>query len=434
MNVVTDLLKENNISITGVLHIGAHECEELSFYIENFPLSSKDIIWIEADKKKCEENTRRGVENVYHSVISETDNECLTFHVSNNKQSSSILELGTHKIHHPDIRYVKDVKVKSITVDTFFSWVEKDPKKYNFWNIDIQGAEMMALRGGTHSIEFADAIYIEVTTERLYTGCSTLNEMDSYFLGLGFQRIRTEMTKWSWGDALYIRKERILQLATPPVKTHYEKTMQDTERDNMLSFINPFSLYAICDHFIGTEHFKESGSRDISRGKNDILKGYNLSLVKDFDIIHCQVDYLETFMDVFMPKIDKLIVLTTGQWHLPQLHKSDLTERVLNHPQIVLWFSQNPIYEQSEKYIAFPYGLKHHYLNHYCQVLRQSSEEKEFDISCLYLGKTHPCRSKFPPSSKKPLPPKEYFTLLKKSKITIRPFVFWIPSKMGSYG
>jgi hypothetical protein len=180
-------------------------------------------------------------------------------------------------------------------------------------------------------------------------------------------------------------------------------------------------LYDICDHFIGTEHFKENISRDISKGKNDILKGYNLSLVKDFDIIHCQVDYLETFMDVFMPKIDKLIVLTTGQWHLPQLHKSDLTERVLNHPQIVLWFSQNPIYEQSEKYIAFPYGLKHHYLNHYCQILRQSSEEKEFDISCLYLGKTHPCRSKFPPSSKKPLPPKEYFTLLKKSKFVISP-------------
>ena len=43
---INEILLKNNIDITGALHIGAHDCEELPFY-NNLGLSNEDIIWID---------------------------------------------------------------------------------------------------------------------------------------------------------------------------------------------------------------------------------------------------------------------------------------------------------------------------------------------------------------------------------------------------
>jgi len=40
-----------NITLTGVLHLGAHECEELGFY-HQMGLANSDIIWIDANQSK----------------------------------------------------------------------------------------------------------------------------------------------------------------------------------------------------------------------------------------------------------------------------------------------------------------------------------------------------------------------------------------------
>ena len=49
-NIIFDILKKNNIKVTGAFHVGAHECEELSFYKE-LGLTPKDIIWMLLMKK-----------------------------------------------------------------------------------------------------------------------------------------------------------------------------------------------------------------------------------------------------------------------------------------------------------------------------------------------------------------------------------------------
>jgi hypothetical protein len=48
---------------------------------------------------------------------------------------------------------------KSVTIDTFFERSKIDLSKYNFWNFDIQGAELMALKGATKSIKYAKDDY-----------------------------------------------------------------------------------------------------------------------------------------------------------------------------------------------------------------------------------------------------------------------------------
>jgi FkbM family methyltransferase len=201
---IQHILSENNISITGAFHIGAHECEELSFY-QQLNLDPTDIIWIDAIPQKVDEAKQRGIPNMYHTVITDKDNEDITFHVSNNGQSSSVLEFGTHSQEHPWVTYVEDLSQKSTTIQTFIKENNIKIEKHNFWNFDIQGAELMALKGAGDLIQTAAAIYLEVNEKELYRGCGLIGEIDSFLSTYGFTRVATEMTVHGWGDALYIK-------------------------------------------------------------------------------------------------------------------------------------------------------------------------------------------------------------------------------------
>ena len=200
---IVKILLENNIHIFGSFHIGAHECEEIHFY-NQLGLKPEDVVWIDAISSKVNEATKRGIPNVYNAVITDKDDEEIIFNVSNNVQSSSVLEFGTHSQEHPGVVYVDKINLKSITIDTFFERNNIDASKYNFWNFDIQGAELMALKGATKSIKYAKALYLEVNEKELYKNCGLITEIDTFLLQYNFKRVLTNITQHGWGDALYI--------------------------------------------------------------------------------------------------------------------------------------------------------------------------------------------------------------------------------------
>ena len=115
-----------------------------------------------------------------------------------------MLELGTHSQEHPDVVYVDKLIQKSITIDTFFERNNLDASKYNFWNFDIQGAELMALKGATKYIKYAKALYLEVNEKELYINCGLMSEIDTFLSQYNFKRVLTNITHYGWGDALYI--------------------------------------------------------------------------------------------------------------------------------------------------------------------------------------------------------------------------------------
>jgi FkbM family methyltransferase len=201
---IINILNSRNIKICGAFHIGAHECEEIDFYNE-LGLKGKDVIWIDAINLKVLEAQNRGIQNVYNAVVTDKDDDEVMFNISNNVQSSSVLEFGTHAQEHTHVFYVDKIKMKTITVDSFFEKNGLDVSKCNFWNFDIQGAELMALRGAKKSLEHADALYLEVNANELYKGCGLIGEIDD-FLKENFERVLTSFTKHGWGDALYVRK------------------------------------------------------------------------------------------------------------------------------------------------------------------------------------------------------------------------------------
>lgn len=76
----------------------------------------------------------------------------------------------------------------------------------NFLNIDIQCAELLALKGMTKVINNYDYIYLEVNKEHLYKDCALIDEIDSFLNTFNFTRVETFWTDYNWGDALYIKK------------------------------------------------------------------------------------------------------------------------------------------------------------------------------------------------------------------------------------
>jgi FkbM family methyltransferase len=201
---VYNYLKQLNLNITGILHIGAHECEELNDYVRN-GINEDNIIWIDAIKEKVELAKSKNIKYIYNEAVSNKE-EDIVFNITNNGQSSSILELDTHKVHHPEIHVVEQRNMKTITLETFFKKNNINPNKYNFWNLDIQGAELFALKGAGNILDNVDVLYLEVNTEHLYKGCSLLNELEDFLHSKNFHRVAIQMTSANWGDALYISK------------------------------------------------------------------------------------------------------------------------------------------------------------------------------------------------------------------------------------
>jgi len=195
----------NNIPITGILHIGAHDCEEKYAY-NRHGIDDSKIIWIEGNESLVEKIKGRGIPNVYYALVDNEEKD-VEFKITSNGQSSSILDLGLHATLYPDVVVTETRKQRTIRLDTLFEQNNIDPSKYNFWNLDIQGTELRAIQSGERFLKFVNYIYVEVNTKEIYSGCPLLNDIDDYLAKHGFGRISYKEydTGHGWGDAFYIR-------------------------------------------------------------------------------------------------------------------------------------------------------------------------------------------------------------------------------------
>jgi len=201
----SELCEKYSFIPSGIIHIGAHLLEERDSYLAK---DVKNIIWIEANPKVYSDISSMSIsesEIIFNYAISDKDNDVLDLYVTNNTQSSSILELGVHKTHHPDIHVTEVLKAESKRIDTLISENNISPENYNFVNLDIQGAELLAIKGFGEILNNIKYIYTEVNTASVYKDCALVGELDEYLSRYGFSRVETKMTPFEWGDAFYIK-------------------------------------------------------------------------------------------------------------------------------------------------------------------------------------------------------------------------------------
>jgi hypothetical protein len=200
-----DFLEEHSIQIKGILHVGAHECEEKQSYNTVLNVPDANIIWVDANDTLTKKNIERGIPNCYTAVLDDSAHPA-TFYLTNNGQSSSLLEFGLHKQYHPHVSVVGSYPVMTETLAHFFQRSNINPTSFNIWNFDIQGSELNVFKGSPELLQYVDVIYTEVNTGEVYKNCGILSEMDAFLQQFGFTRILTELTPYQWGDAIYLKK------------------------------------------------------------------------------------------------------------------------------------------------------------------------------------------------------------------------------------
>ena len=197
-----ELIKKYNIIFKGILHVGAHECEELNDY-EKY-LDRSKILWIEALNDKVEFCKKKYNNIQIENAVVSDKIENIKFNISNNGQSSSILELGLHKYFHPHVWYINSFMIETKLLKDIICNYDIN---YNFLNLDIQGAELKALKGMEGYLNKVDYIYTEVNSDYVYENCALITELDEYLLKFGLHRVETKWCQnYRWGDAFYIRK------------------------------------------------------------------------------------------------------------------------------------------------------------------------------------------------------------------------------------
>jgi len=197
------LIDKYNIRFNGILHVGAHECEEIHEYEKH--LIRDKILWIEAMTDKVQLCKMKYPDiHIENAVVSDIE-ETVTFKISNNGMSSSMLELGLHRSYHPDVFYTHNFKCNTTLLKNILK--QYPDIQFNFLNLDIQGAELKAIKGMGEYLNNVDYIYTEVNSDYVYKGCALISELDSYLSQFNFIRVETQMTDWKWGDAFYIRSK-----------------------------------------------------------------------------------------------------------------------------------------------------------------------------------------------------------------------------------
>ncbi len=200
---ISNLLNFFKIQVKGILHVGAHKCEELEAYLQH--TASNKIWWIEAFSNLIEENLKNNPDlNIIQGVVSDKDDEEVEFKITNNTLSSSILDLDYHKEIHPHVVVTDILKLKTKTLKSIL--LENNlENEHNVLILDIQGAELLALYGLGSLLENFNAIYTEVNEKELYKDCCKVEDLDSYLSKFKFER-KYINTLNGYGNALYLKK------------------------------------------------------------------------------------------------------------------------------------------------------------------------------------------------------------------------------------
>jgi FkbM family methyltransferase len=172
-------------NIDCVLYVGANRGQMMKKFLENFP--STPIILYEADPRLAE-----FLDSAFMSEHVSVRNKAVgrkngraDFYVSGGTdgQSSSLLRMGKRHLNwNPKSAQSEILEVETVALDS-----EEFPMCESiFLKIDIQGAELEALKGAVNLLKKVVAIDVEVSTVSMYEDDSNWLEVSNFLTSQGF--------------------------------------------------------------------------------------------------------------------------------------------------------------------------------------------------------------------------------------------------------
>jgi len=201
---VRDLQKFWGVNPQTIVHVGAHNAEELETYEK---AGWGPVIWIEAQPQKASDLLTRipPDHRIIEAAVWDVEGESLNLNIMTNTESTSLLNLGTHAKEHPTVEFSHTIPVKTKTLGVL---LENTPAP-ELLALDIQGVELRAIKGYGEKISQVKWIYCEVNRAELYEGCALISDLDQYLENFGFKRTATRWTIHNWGDALFENTKEI---------------------------------------------------------------------------------------------------------------------------------------------------------------------------------------------------------------------------------
>jgi FkbM family methyltransferase len=152
----------------GIIHMGAHRGGEATVY----DWFQKKTLWIEANPliiKDLQDHVNQFPnQKVIQALLSDKDGEKLDFKISNNDSaSSSIFDFGQESIQK-NLRMISNLKIKSQTLDMIVEREKIEISEYDYWILDLQGAELLTLQGAKKSLKNCKFILVEISKSEYY--------------------------------------------------------------------------------------------------------------------------------------------------------------------------------------------------------------------------------------------------------------------------
>ena len=195
----------------GVLHIGAHRGTEAAVY----DWFNKSVLWIEADPEIFEElminiNKHHGQKAIC-CLLGHKNQSGIPFYVSNNDGACSSIFKFSKQVLNKKLWKTRNFftsKVKFLnmyTLDTIAKKKKLNLSNYNHWIMDIQGAELLALKGSRKSIKNCKSIQIEISKKNYYDGGAKWKDVDRFLKKEKFRLL--EKPKYSHTEIIYVKKK-----------------------------------------------------------------------------------------------------------------------------------------------------------------------------------------------------------------------------------
>ena len=176
----------------GILHLGAHKGTEAEVY--NW--FGKKVIWIEAIPYIYDQ-LRENIysyknQKAYCVLLGDQDDIKKDFNISNNDgASSSIYKFSKNTLsnkYFPNrvLKMEKKINLIMNRLDTIIERNKITTSEYDHWIVDLQGAELIALKGAVKALEDCKSISIEVSKVDIYDGGVQWDELKFWLNKQGF--------------------------------------------------------------------------------------------------------------------------------------------------------------------------------------------------------------------------------------------------------
>jgi len=174
-----------------IIHVGAHRGQEAKKYHN----SGSQVVWVEAIPwifLDLQEKIKKYKNQVaINALVSDKHDSEYNFKISNNRDgvSSSIYEFGKDGNEMFDISMCSSILLRSTTLKMLFDNYRLHKRNIEHMVLDVQGAELLVLKGAGSLLGQFKIIKTEVSTVEVYKDGVQWPELRQFLNNKGFKEV-----------------------------------------------------------------------------------------------------------------------------------------------------------------------------------------------------------------------------------------------------